>query len=53
MNERSKIFKHVTSKAYGCDVISVIYLFALMFVDWDFYGEYKQYMLVGLLTFFG
>lgn len=35
VNERSKIFKHVIIKSYGCDVISVIYLFVLMFIDWE------------------
>ncbi|CAD8057941.1 unnamed protein product [Paramecium sonneborni] len=53
VNERSKIFNHVISKAYGCDAISVIYLFILMFLDWDDYHEEKQYILVGLLTFVG
>ncbi|CAK66646.1 unnamed protein product (macronuclear) [Paramecium tetraurelia] len=53
VNERSKIFNHVISKAYGCDAISVIYLFVLMFLDWDEYRNEKQYILVGLLTFVG
>ncbi|CAD8055062.1 unnamed protein product [Paramecium sonneborni] len=53
VNERSKIFNHVISKAYGCDAISVIYLFILMFLNWDEYYEQKQYILVGLLTFIG
>ncbi|CAD8149984.1 unnamed protein product [Paramecium pentaurelia] len=53
VNERSKIFNHVISKAYGCDAISVIYLFVLMFLNWDDYREEKQYILIGLLTFVG
>ena len=51
VSERSKIIRHNFSKGYGLDAFSIIYLIALLFVNWDYVGESEAYLFIGLLSF--
>ncbi|CAD8140691.1 unnamed protein product [Paramecium octaurelia] len=51
VSERSRIIKHNFSKGYGLDAFSIIFLICLLFIDWDYIGDYEPFVFIGLLSF--